>query len=165
LEGRRLIPEDQLKVLITEVIQYPIVIYSSSIKNRGNHSLIELNLDNLENSFGSVSIGDCEKISRNLQSILEEKYPSDNYTLQVSSAGAERELKLPEDLQRFSHLPLRLHFNSNGIMKNEIVKVVQNMGEMIEVEVHSKRKPKEKKSTKYLLRLTDITKGNLYLDI
>jgi len=160
-----LITEEQLQTLINEVVQYPIVIYSFSVKNRGKHSLIEINLDNLQNSYGSVSIGDCEGISRNLQGILDDRFPSENYTLQVSSAGAERELKLPEDLKRFSHLPLKLTFLESGIKKNEIVRVLENLGETIEVEVYSKQKPREKKGTKYLLRLTDITKGNLYLDI
>ena len=49
-----------------------------------------------------VSIADCEAVSRELDGILDEADPiPDSYVFEVSSAGAERELKRPSDFERF----------------------------------------------------------------
>lgn len=51
---------------------------------------------------GGVSIDDCERISRRLDPILDEKDPiAESYVFEVGSAGAERELKRPSDFQQF----------------------------------------------------------------
>ena len=51
---------------------------------------------------GGVNIDQCEAISRQLDPILDEKdlIPG-AYTFEVSSAGAERQLKRPSDFERF----------------------------------------------------------------
>lgn len=49
-----------------------------------------------------VSIDDCEKVSRALDPILDEKDPiPTSYIFEVSSAGLERTLKQPAHFQRF----------------------------------------------------------------
>ena len=49
-----------------------------------------------------VSIDDCEAISRILDPMLDEADPvPDSYVFEVSSAGAERQLKRPSDFERF----------------------------------------------------------------
>lgn len=51
---------------------------------------------------GGVGIDDCEAVSRALDPILDEKDPvPGSYVFEVSSAGAERELKRPSDFERF----------------------------------------------------------------
>lgn len=51
---------------------------------------------------GPVSIDDCEAFSRAMDPILDEADPiEESYVFEVSSAGAERELKRPGDFQRF----------------------------------------------------------------
>ena len=56
---------------------------------------------------GGVDILDCEKISRALSDLLDEADPIEgSYTLEVSSAGAERPLKRPGDFQRFMGSPV-----------------------------------------------------------
>jgi ribosome maturation factor RimP len=51
---------------------------------------------------GGVSIDDCERISRAIDPILDEKDPVPTaYTFEVSSAGLERPLKQPAHFQRF----------------------------------------------------------------
>ena len=51
---------------------------------------------------GGVSINDCEAVSRPLSDALDEADPTEgSYTLEVSSAGADRALKKPEHFQRY----------------------------------------------------------------
>ena len=160
-----MITEDQVREYLALIVSNPVVLYSFQIKIQGKNSLLEINLDNIENTYGSVTISDCEKVSRDLQAILEEKHPEENYTIRVSSAGAERESRLPLDLYRFSHLPLKLHFKTEEKEDHiEIVKILKVEGETIELEKYSRKNDKHK-SPKYLLQVSDIKKGNLYLDI
>jgi ribosome maturation factor RimP len=51
---------------------------------------------------GGVGIDDCERFSREMDPILDERDPiPDSYVFEVSSAGAERALKRPSDFSRF----------------------------------------------------------------
>ena len=51
---------------------------------------------------GGVSINDCEAVSRPLSDALDEADPIEgSYTLEVSSAGADRALKKPEHFRQF----------------------------------------------------------------
>ena len=66
---------------------------------------------------GGVSIDDCEALSKALDPLLDETDPiPDSYVFEVSSAGAERELKRPGDFDRFMGSPVevRLYSAANG---------------------------------------------------
>lgn len=66
---------------------------------------------------GGVSIQDCENFSRTLDPILDEADPiPESYIFEVSSAGAERELKRPGDFARFlgAQVEVRLYQPQDG---------------------------------------------------
>lgn len=66
---------------------------------------------------GGVSIDDCERVSRRLDPILDEKDPiPESYVFEVGSAGADRELKRPRDFERFmgSDVEVRLYRPVDG---------------------------------------------------
>ena len=66
---------------------------------------------------GGVAISDCETVSRALDPILDEKDPiPGSYIFEVSSAGAERQLKRPSDFERFmgSFVEVRLYRPKDG---------------------------------------------------
>lgn len=66
---------------------------------------------------GGVSIDDCERISRELDPILDAEDPiPDSYVFEVGSAGAERELKRPGDFQQFlgSEVEVKLYQPLDG---------------------------------------------------
>ncbi len=61
---------------------------------------------------GGLGIDDCERISRRLDPMLDEADPiPDSYVFEVGSAGAERELRRPEDFRQFmgSEVEVRLY--------------------------------------------------------
>ena len=65
----------------------------------------------------AVSIGDCEAFSRRVDPLLDEADPiKDSYTFEVSSAGAERQLKRPADFVRFmgSYAEVKLYTPIEG---------------------------------------------------
>lgn len=56
---------------------------------------------------GGVDITDCERISRAVDPILDEKDPiKESYHFEVCSAGLERALKRPQDFERFMGSPV-----------------------------------------------------------
>ena len=66
---------------------------------------------------GGVDILDCENVSRKLSDLLDEADPIEgSYTLEVSSAGAERPLKRPSDYEKFMGSPVavKLYKAKNG---------------------------------------------------
>lgn len=66
---------------------------------------------------GGVDIEDCERISRAVDPVLDEKDPiPDSYRFEVCSAGLERTLKRPSDFDRFLGAPVlvRLFQPKNG---------------------------------------------------
>lgn len=71
-------------------------------------------IDRLE---GYVGIDDCEAFSRAFDPILDAEDPIEgSYTFEVSSAGAERELKRPSDFERFlgSNVEVKLYQARDG---------------------------------------------------
>ena len=74
-----------------------------------------------------VSIEDCEAVSRELDIILDEADPiQESYIFEVSSAGAERELKRPSDFERFigSNVELKLYKGIDG--KKQFVGILKD---------------------------------------
>ncbi|EMJ94122.1 hypothetical protein LEP1GSC193_2665 [Leptospira alstonii serovar Pingchang str. 80-412] len=123
-------------------------------------------MDNLEHPYGSVSLLECEQVSRKLKEELERISPDLDYTLKVSSAGAERKLDLPGDLDRFRGIPVRLVFQSEESEKPQegIFRIVNRDGDRLILEKFQKgKKTAVKKQT--TLNLKDILKGNLYVSI
>ena len=64
-----------------------------------------------------MSIDDCERVSRRLDPILDEEDPiPESYVFEVGSAGADRELKRPGDVEQFmgSEVEVRLYHPVDG---------------------------------------------------
>ena len=58
---------------------------------------------------GGVGIDDCERFSRAFDPVLDQADPiPGSYVFEVSSAGAERELKRPSDFEKFLGSPVEL---------------------------------------------------------
>ena len=71
----------------------------------------------IDKSEGYVGIDDCEAFSRAFDPILDAEDPIEgSYTFEVSSAGAERELKRPSDFERFlgSNVEVKLYQARDG---------------------------------------------------
>ena len=66
---------------------------------------------------GGVDIDDCERVSRAVDPVLDEKDPiPESYRFEVCSAGLERVLKRPSDFERYLGEPIlvKLYRPKNG---------------------------------------------------
>jgi len=89
-----------------------------------------------------VSIEHCEEISRELDPILDEHEDLfiSSYTFEVSSAGAERQLRKPSDFERFKgHLAeVRLYRSKNG-QKTFLGNLADSNNDYVELDVSGER--------------------------
>ena len=96
---------------------------------------------------GGVSINDCEAVSRPLSDALDEADPIEgSYTLEVSSAGADRVLKKPEHFAAFlgSEVDVKLYRARAG--RKELTGVLAGYADgNVTVELHGGAETLEKK--------------------
>ena len=161
-------------------------IYSASLSEAGESYHFDVVLDDLEHPSGAVSTADCEAFSRRLAELLDQggtplpdALTSENYSLEVSSAGAERALRLPGDLRRFIGQPIRLRFHKNERRREELVTFLEETQEgtyrFAEYVPRRKRNRggrharsrtffSEENAEAVDLKLEEMESGNLYLD-
>lgn len=165
------IRERVLATLPAELSLHKLTFFHS----RGNMRIV-IELDKLSDAYGSVNIGECESYSRALRTALDELEKETaielNYSLEVSSAGAERELTSISDVQRFSALPLQATFDSSGKVLTEILRVTGIKGDTMEcalADCKANRKKfgpaKLRKQAPFSIEWHNIKKIRLHLDI
>ena len=75
---------------------------------------------------GGVDILDCENVSRRVSDLLDEADPIEgSYIFEVSSAGAERQLKRPSDFEKFLGSPVLLKTYQNRDGRKEFPGVLK----------------------------------------
>ena len=84
-----------------------------------------------------VSIQDCEDFSRALDPILDEADPiPDSYIFEVSSAGAERQLKRPGDFERFLGAQVEQYDNGDVTVSDGKTRRVFQKSAIAQVRLH-----------------------------
>ena len=105
---------------LVEKLSKPVVeengcqLWDVEYVREGSEYFLRLYLD----KEGGVDINDCERISRAMDPILDEKDPiPTSYHFEVCSAGLERSLKRPSDFERFmgSAITVKLYRPRNGL--------------------------------------------------
>jgi ribosome maturation factor RimP len=143
--------------------------------SKGNTRIV-IQLDKESDKFGSVNINECESYSRVLRTLLDELETTTainlNYSLEVSSVGAERELTSVADVRRFSALPLSVTFDSTGKVLSEVLQTLTVDGDTIEFKLADCKANRKKYSPKklrealpYKVSWNHIKKIRLHLDV
>lgn len=165
------IRERVLSTLPAELSLHKLAFFHS----RGNMRIV-IELDKPSDKYGSVNIGECESYSRALRTALDqlekETAMALNYSLEVSSAGAERELTSIREVERFSALPLQATFDNSGKIVTEILRVTGIKGETMECALADCRANRKKfgpaklrKQAPFSIEWRNIKKIRLHLDI
>ena len=104
---------EPLRKLAQEVArQFGLELFDLECRMAGRRWLVRVTLDRLE---GSVSIEDCESVSRQLSAKLDvEDLVPHAYDLEVSSPGVERPLRTLGDFERFKGQPARVVLGGGG---------------------------------------------------
>ncbi|KAG7586385.1 Ribosome maturation factor RimP N-terminal [Arabidopsis thaliana x Arabidopsis arenosa] len=146
---------------------------------------IYVRLDKLSNEYGCPTMDKLEEFSREFKKRLDDagaaKLVPEDLALEVSSPGAERLLRVPEDLPRFKEMPMTVSYVEETNSR-KVVKTAVFLLESIDAEsdncvwkladVKENRDPESKgrplsrkqKDLRITLPFTDHKKINLYLD-
>ncbi|XP_027339279.1 uncharacterized protein LOC113853035 [Abrus precatorius] len=86
------------------------------------NSTIQVRIEKLSNKSGSPSMEDIEAFSTTYRAKLDEaeiaKFVPDNLSLEVSSPGVERIVRIPDDLDRFKERPMYVKYTINDDSNN-----------------------------------------------
>ncbi|CAA7053639.1 unnamed protein product [Microthlaspi erraticum] len=89
---------------------------------------IYVRLDKLSNEYGCPTMDELEEFSREFKKRLDDagaaKLLPEDLALEVSSPGAERLLRVPEDLQRFKDMPLTVSYEEETNSRKEVKSAV-----------------------------------------
>ncbi|EOA33832.1 hypothetical protein CARUB_v10021312mg [Capsella rubella] len=146
---------------------------------------IYVRLDKLSTEYGCPTMDELEEFSREFKRRLDDagnaKEVPEDLALEVSSPGAERLLRVPEDLPRFKDMPMTVSYveetNSRTAVKSAVFllesidaesdKCVWKLADVKENrDPESKGRPlsRKQKDLRITLPFTDHRKINLYLD-
>ncbi|XP_068657203.1 uncharacterized protein [Aristolochia californica] len=97
-----------------------LVLFAFRTSPRG---FVYIRLDKLSDRYGCPSMAELETFSRLYKTQLEVvgetgEIPND-LAVEVSSPGAERLLKVPEDLHRFKEMPLRVVYTEDDLLQHK----------------------------------------------
>ncbi|PAV26816.1 ribosome maturation factor RimP [Tamilnaduibacter salinus] len=110
----------KLESILTPVIEgLGFECWGIDYRSQGRHSVLRVFIEDAENG---VSVDDCERVSRQISSVLDVEDPIRNeYTLEVSSPGMDRPLFYPHQYEAWAghRIRLRLRMAFEGRRKFE----------------------------------------------
>ncbi|KEQ16948.1 ribosome maturation factor RimP [Endozoicomonas numazuensis] len=132
--------QSQLEALIRPVIEsLGYQLWGIEFKSQGKNSMLRIYIDTLEKDKG-IQLEDCEVVSRQISGVLDVEDPiTEEYTLEVSSPGVDRQLFSLEQYVAWAgaevNVRLRIPFEGRRRYKG-IVKGVEDQDVVLIVDDH-----------------------------
>lgn len=117
-------------------------LYDLEVHQSGKRWLLRVTIDSIDKP---VTIDDCERISKEISSLLDIDDPiPHSYTLEVSSPGLERKLRNTKDFERFKGERVKIVLNEDieevkGRVLEGIIMNVENEDISIEIDDGSRK--------------------------
>lgn len=132
--------QSQLEALIGPVIEsLGFQLWGIEFLSQGRHSLFRIYIDALDKEKG-ISLEDCETVSRQVSGVLDVEDPiTEEYTLEVSSPGVDRQLFTLEQYAAWAgaEVNLRLRVPFEGRRKYRgLVKGIEDQDVILVVDDH-----------------------------
>lgn len=117
---------EQLKELFAPVFnECQVILYDLNWKSQGNEHILEVSIMKQD---GSMDLDTCADVSEKLSELLDCEDPiCEEYTLEVCSPGAEREIK---DLSEVEHMQGQYVYVR---LKHPFKKMLELIGEILDV--------------------------------
>ena len=143
---------------------------------------LKISLDNVKNPMGSPTLAECASYSRVYNSRLEEFIQNQGaesslskaYTIEISSPGAQRKIKVPDELNRFYGQPMKVKYykNNNDVQWCEVLMFrdfdenSQSLWQIADTKFNQKQGKikKNKISSIFKIPLSQIKQVNLFID-
>ncbi|MDH5716385.1 MAG: hypothetical protein OEZ22_01965 [Spirochaetia bacterium] len=165
--------EEKIYEAAVSTLVQGFAVYDFNVSYTNGTAKILVSLDKLDDPHGSPNIEDCERFSRlfqlKLSTVSELEDSPLHYTIEVSSPGAEREIKMPEELERFKDLPMKVEYNQEGKRLSYIysfIKIEKNITywKIADVKRNRKENLLKKNNEEKQISLNDIYKVSLFVD-
>lgn len=168
--------EELAKETATDSLTPGFSIYGFGIGYVKGAPVIQISLDKETDPYGSPNIADCEQFSHvydmKLRVLANEGKIPEDYALEVASPGAEREIAVPGDLERFKERPMRVEFtNEEGKLTQLILHLIEHGEEsatfkFADVKRNRREKKLKGKKMKHEMKIpfSDIHHVNLHVD-
>ena len=167
-----------IRDLVIELLEPGYGLYKLEVIPGKKECKIRVLLDKLDNPYGTPAIDDCVRFSRVLQTrlseIAAEGLVPEDFSLEVSSPGAERELETAEEWKRFQELPMKvLYKDAAGTSMSLVMKFSEKKEnssewiiENVQFNVNQGRYKKKMKKEDLTINIPDgsIQSVKLYLD-
>ncbi len=101
------------KVLALQCLAEGFALANFSVSYSAGGVRIHVSLDKLSDRYGSPTVEECGEFSRRFADLLEARPPAglpDDYSIEVSSPGAERRLANVSEYERFKALPMKVMY-------------------------------------------------------
>ncbi|EEH54544.1 uncharacterized protein MICPUCDRAFT_60600 [Micromonas pusilla CCMP1545] len=139
-------------------------------------------VDAVKDKFGSPTLDQLGEVSRKFNALLEEENFPEDVALEVASPGAERALRLPDDLPRFRNLTMKVTYaaaaEDDGAegTRTRVMDVVDVDGDAVEFKLADvpENRPQAKKGQgmnkkqrewRLKIPIADVAKANLFIDV
>ena len=96
------------RVLQDDAFDGELAIFSFKVS--AERRRIYISVDAVRDKFGSPTLDQLSAVSRAFNADLEERGFPEDVSLEVASPGAERKLRLPDDIPRFAELKMRVTY-------------------------------------------------------
>jgi ribosome maturation factor RimP len=173
LTMKNLNQEDDVGSCALKALEQGFKLYDLKLVPGKNSLRIRVFLDKLDDPWGTPNVADCEKFARafdaGLTDLVNMGKLSENYILEVSSPGAERELKSSEEWGRFKDKPMKVRYNITPVKANtDVFSLIRIDGDMTYWKKarlkKDKNNNKEKPDKETGILIKDIIQVKLYLD-
>ncbi|MES0489898.1 MAG: hypothetical protein ABUK01_07910 [Leptospirales bacterium] len=119
-----------IRDVVTEFLEPGFGLYLLEVVSGNKECKVRVLLDKLDNPYGTPAIDDCVRYAKVLRTRLSEMAEKglipEDFSLEVSSPGAERELKTVQDWKRFQKLPMKvLYKDTAGTSMSLVMKFSQ----------------------------------------
>ncbi|GAB5355622.1 hypothetical protein AAMO2058_000221400 [Amorphochlora amoebiformis] len=154
-------------------------IYSFTTRNRAR---LEVALDKLSHPRGSPTLDEVSLFARRLRVALEEAIgdKANSLEIEVSTPGAEREIRIPADLERFSDFPMLVRYH-NSTREEQHVMMFHRLDEATKtthwkladvranrwLDKRGKSMPirRRDREREFLISLNDLIRVNMHIDV
>lgn len=122
--GRRMDRIEHLKELFQPVFERnSVILYDLVFRTNGSERILEVSIMKED---GSMDLDTCALVSEQISEILDQEDPiKEEYTLEVCSPGAEREIKNLDEIKQGMYVYVRL--------KHPFKKMLEFTGEILDV--------------------------------
>jgi len=165
--------EEDIRNIAEAALEQGFKIFDLALIHGKSILKIKVLLDKLDDPWGTPTIADCARYTRRfdagLTDLVNKGGMTEDYVLEVSSPGAERELKERSEWIRFREKPMKVRYNITPEKANtdvlSLVRVDDDMAYWKKAILKKDKKKTRKQSGEEIgIQIKDIIQVKLYLD-